>query len=435
MQTVPLDQSVSTIPDGASLMIGGFMGVGSPERIIDEIVRQNKRNLTVIANDTAARGRGIGKLIGAKLVGKAIVSHIGLNPETQKQMMGGELEVDLVPQGTLIERIRAGGHGLGGILTQTGIGTPVRNGKQRIEVDGKSYLLETALRADFALVQAFLADYLGKSELCAHRSQLQSGNCDGRRYGDRQRRQHRSCRGDLAPPCGDAGTGGRLPRRQFVSVRREPQTIIARRIARELKSSMLVNLGIGIPTLVANYVPAGINVFFQSENGLIGTGAPPEEGMAHPTLTDAGGRPVTALPGASTFDSAMSFGLIRGGHLDLTVLGGLQVDQTGQLANWMIPGKMVPGMGGAMDLVTGAKRVIVAMQHTAKGAPKIMKKCTLPITSLRPVDLVVTELAVIAFRDGRATLLETGPRISVAQVVAATEAELVIPKSVPEMAL
>ena len=152
-----------------------------------------------------------------------------------------------------------------------------------------------------------------------------------------------------------------------------------------------------------------MQVFFQSENGLIGTGAPPEEGMAHPTLTDAGGRPVTALPGASTFDSAMSFGLIRGGHLDLTVLGGLQVDQSGLLANWMIPGKMVPGMGGAMDLVSGAKRVIVAMQHTAKGASKIVKKCTLPITSTRPVDLVVTELAVIAFRDGRATLLETGP--------------------------
>jgi acetate CoA/acetoacetate CoA-transferase beta subunit len=152
-------------------------------------------------------------------------------------------------------------------------------------------------------------------------------------------------------------------------------------------------------------------------------------------LTDAAGRPVTALPGASTFDSAMSFGLIRGGHVDVTVLGGLQVDQTGQLANWMIPGKMVPGMGRAMDLVTGAKRVVVAMQHTAKGAPKIMKKCTLPITSVRPVDMVVTELAVIAFRDGRATLLEIGPGISVAQVIAATEAELVIPKSVPEMAL
>ena len=213
------------------------------------------------------------------------------------------------------------------------------------------------------------------------------------------------------------------------------QEVIARRIARELKSGMLVNLGIGIPTLVANYVPEGINVFFQSENGLIGTGAPPEEGMAHPTLTDAGGRPVTALPGASTFDSAMSFGLIRGGHLDLTVLGGLQVDEEGHLANWMIPAKMVPGMGGAMDLVTGARRVIVAMQHSAKGAAKIVKRCSLPVTSFRPVDLVVTELAVIAFPDRRATLIETGPGTAVDEVVAATEAELVLSTDIKEMTL
>jgi acetate CoA/acetoacetate CoA-transferase alpha subunit len=161
MQTIPLDQSVRMIPDGASLMIGGFLGVGTPERVIDEIVRQNKRHLTIIANDTATVNKGIGKLIRAKLVRKAIVSHIGLNAETQRQMMAGELEVELVPQGTLIERIRAGGYGLGGILTQTGIGTPVEAGKQRVEVGGKPYLLEIALRADFALVQAFIADYLG----------------------------------------------------------------------------------------------------------------------------------------------------------------------------------------------------------------------------------------------------------------------------------
>ena len=198
---------------------------------------------------------------------------------------------------------------------------------------------------------------------------------------------------------------------------------------------MLVNLGIGIPTQVANHLPDGIHVFFQSENGLIGTGSVPDDGMAHPTLTDAAGRPVTALPGASTFDSAMSFGLIRGGHVDITVLGGLQVDQAGHLANWMIPKKMVPGMGGAMDLVSGAKRVIVAMQHTAKGASKIVKKCTLPLTSVRPVDMVVTELAVIAFPDGRATLRETGPGISVAQVTAATEAELALADDIREMAL
>ena len=161
MRTVPIEQSVAMIPDGASLMIGGFMAVGTPERVIDEIVRQGKRDLTVIANDTAMPGKGIGKLVDAKLLRKAIASHIGLNPETQRQMMAGELEVELVPQGTLIERIRAGGYGLGGILTQTGVGTSVETGKQKIEVAGKIYLLEIALRADFALVQAFLADYMG----------------------------------------------------------------------------------------------------------------------------------------------------------------------------------------------------------------------------------------------------------------------------------
>ena len=196
---------------------------------------------------------------------------------------------------------------------------------------------------------------------------------------------------------------------------------------------MLVNLGIGIPTLVADYVPQGVNVFFQSENGLIGTGPCPEAGLEQPMLTDAGGRAVTALPGACAFDSAMSFGLIRGGHLDMTVLGGLQVDEQGRLANWMIPGKMVPGMGGAMDLVTGAKRVIVAMQHTAKGKPKVVRQCSLPLTSVRPVDLVVTELAVIACINGHLTLLETAPGVTTNEVLSQTEAALTVPEHVPNM--
>src|SRR5580693_1791609 len=213
----------------------------------------------------------------------------------------------------------------------------------------------------------------------------------------------------------------------------DAQIIIARRVARELQTGNLVNLGIGIPALVANYVPSDLKVFFQSENGLIGTGPIPEQGMAHPLLTDAGGRPISALPGACTFDSAMSFGLIRGGHVDVTVLGGLQVDAEGHLANWTIPGKLVPGMGGAMDLVSGAKRVIVAMQHAAKSKSKIVSECTLPLTSSRPVDLVVTDMAVIAFPNGKATLLETAPGVSIAEVMAVTEAELVIPGLVPEM--
>ncbi|WP_398464949.1 3-oxoacid CoA-transferase subunit B [Tardiphaga sp.] len=215
----------------------------------------------------------------------------------------------------------------------------------------------------------------------------------------------------------------------------DAQTIIARRTARELRQGNLVNLGIGIPTLVANYVPAGLHVYFQSENGLIGTGPIPEQGMAHPLLTDAGGKSISALPGAAIFDSAMSFGLIRGGHVDLTVLGGLQVDAVGRLANWMVPGKMVPGMGGAMDLVTGAKRVIIAMQHAAKGKSKIVARCSLPLTSARPIDLVVTDMAVIAFPGGKATLQETAPGVTVAEVLAVTEAELVIPDHVPEMRL
>src|SRR6478672_9885398 len=215
----------------------------------------------------------------------------------------------------------------------------------------------------------------------------------------------------------------------------DAQSLIARRVARELRAGNLVNLGIGIPTLVANFVPSDLKVFFQSENGLIGTGPMPEQGMAHPHLTDAGGRPISALPGACVFDSAMSFGLIRGGHVDITVLGGLQVDAEGHLANWMIPGKMVPGMGGAMDLVTGAKRVIVAMQHAAKGKSKIVAKCNLPLTSTRPVDLLVTEMAVIAFPGGKATLMETAPGLKVAEVLAVTEAELAVPDNVLEMKL
>ena len=213
------------------------------------------------------------------------------------------------------------------------------------------------------------------------------------------------------------------------------QDIIAKRIAREIRPGMLVNLGIGIPSLVANHMPPGVQVFFQSENGLIGTGPLPEEGMVQSRLTDAGGRPITALPGASTFDSATSFGLIRGGHLDMTVLGGLQVDEEGRLANWMIPGKMVPGMGGAMDLVSGAKRVIVAMQHCAKGKSKVLRRCTLPLTSTRRIDLLVTELAVIAFSDAGASLQETAPGIGVDEVLANTEAKLVVPERVPAMAI
>lgn len=206
----------------------------------------------------------------------------------------------------------------------------------------------------------------------------------------------------------------------------DPKEKIAKRVAQELKEGDLVNLGIGLPTLVANYIPKGVHVFFQSENGIIGMGPEPEKGFENKDLTNAGAGFVTALPGAMTFDSAFSFAMIRGGHLDVTVLGGLQVDEEGHLANWMIPGKMIPGMGGAMDLVTGAKRVIVAMTHTAKGEPKILKKCTLPLTSIRRVDLVVTELAVIRPTDEGLVLEEIAEETTLEEVIKLTEAKLII---------
>jgi acetate CoA/acetoacetate CoA-transferase beta subunit len=213
----------------------------------------------------------------------------------------------------------------------------------------------------------------------------------------------------------------------------DAKELIARRVALELRDRTLVNLGIGLPTLVARYVPHGISVAFQSENGIIGFGAPPPHGMEDPNLTDAGGGFISALPGAASFDSGTSFALIRGGHLDMTVLGGLEVDAAGHLANWMVPGKLVPGMGGAMDLVVGAKRVIVAMQHAAKGQAKIVATLSLPATSTRRVSLIVTELAVIEPTEEGLLLRERAPGVSVEEIVAQTGADLLIIGDVPEM--
>ena len=215
----------------------------------------------------------------------------------------------------------------------------------------------------------------------------------------------------------------------------DAKEIIARRVALELHDRTLVNLGIGLPTLVASYVPPGIRVAFQSENGIVGFGARPPEGMEDPYLTDAGGGFVSALPGAWSFDSVTSFALIRGGHLDMTVLGGLQVDAGGRLANWMVPGRMVAGMGGAMDLVAGARRVVIAMQHTARGEPKIVRELTLPATAVRRVTLVVTDMAVIEPTDDGLVLRERAPGVTVEAILAATGAPLRVEGRVPEMRL
>lgn len=202
--------------------------------------------------------------------------------------------------------------------------------------------------------------------------------------------------------------------------------LIARRVARELRDGDVVNLGIGLPTKAADFLPEGVNVILQSENGFVGLGPKPDEGLEDPDLVNAGGHFVSVIPGAAFFDSGMSFAIIRGGHVDATVLGALQVDEKGNLANWMIPGKMVPGMGGAMDLVVGARRVIVAMEHTAKGKPKILKNCTLPLTACAEVDMIVTELGVMEVSPQGLVLKEIASGMSVEQIQAVTEAQLIV---------
>lgn len=209
--------------------------------------------------------------------------------------------------------------------------------------------------------------------------------------------------------------------------------IIAKRVAKELKDGDIVNLGIGLPTMVANYVSEDVNILFQSENGFVGLGPAPKEGEEDPYIVNAGGQPVTILPGGAFFDSATSFGIIRGGHVDVTVLGALQVDEEGNLANWMIPGKLVPGMGGAMDLVVGAKKVIIAMEHTVKGNHKILKKCSLPLTAVKQVDMIVTEMGVMEVTDEGIVLKEINPEFTVEEVQEATEAKLIIADDLKEM--
>ena len=214
----------------------------------------------------------------------------------------------------------------------------------------------------------------------------------------------------------------------------DAKTLIAWRVAQELKDGDVVNLGIGLPTLIPNYLPSGITIHLQSENGFIGLG--PLIGEPLPDLVNAGGKPCGMVPGTSFFDSAMSFAIIRGGHVDVTVLGGLQVDQQGNLANWMVPGKMVPGMGGAMDLVTGARNVIVAMEHNTKdGGAKILKHCTLPLTAAGKVSAIVTELALFRFIDGVLTLTETAPGIGLEEIHARTEALFSVSPTCREMRL
>ncbi len=454
-------EALIDLKDGATLMLGGFGLCGIPENSIQTLIQMGIKDLTCISNNAGVDDFGIGLLLQTRQVKKMISSYVGENKEFERQLMSGELEVDLIPQGTLAERIRAAGAGIPAFYTPAGVGTEVEIGKEVEEFDGKKYLKEKWLKADYSIIKAWKGDtaenlvFKGTAQnfspmmaaagtICIAEVEelVEAGALDPnhihvpsiyvQRIFEGKNYEKRIEQRTISQPKSDN------------PVKEEPsnhkgldKNQIAKRIAQELKDGYYVNLGIGIPTLVANYIPENINVVLQSENGLLGIGPFPTEENVDADLINAGKQTVTMQAGAAIFSSAESFAMIRGRHVDLTILGAMEVSENGDIANWKIPGKMVKGMGGAMDLVASAKNIIVAMQHVSKdGKSKLLKSCSLPITGINCVKKIVTELAVLAvLPEGGFKLLELAPNVSVEDVKAATEGRMVIDGDVPTMKL
>ncbi len=426
------------VKSGAVMMVGGFGMTGSPVHLLHALAETDTRDLTYIANNIGEPGLGGGRLLRNGQIKKAIGSYFTSNREVVEAALNGAIEYELLPQGSMAEAIRAGGAGIGGFYTPTAAGTALAEKAESKIINGRPQVFVAGLRADVALIRARRADAAGNlayrmteqnfNKAMATAADLVIAEADEILPVGALEPEHIHTTGNYVNVLVEAKTtleelGTSADVRARPGAADGQRLMIARRALAELNAGDVVNLGIGIPTLVADLIKPEDGIILHTENGMLGVGPAPEEGGALDYPVNAGKAPVTALPGSSYFDSADSFALIRGGHVDVAIMGGLQVDERGNLANWAIPGKPLLGVGGAMDLASGARRLIITMSHCNRdGSPKLVPACSLPLTAVSAVDLLITELAVFAFDDAGMRLVELMPDVSLDEVRAKTAA-------------
>ncbi len=434
-------EAANLVKSGDTLLVGGFGMTGNPTNLLHAIAETNIRDLTYVANNVGEPGLGGGRLLRNGQIKKAIGSFFTSNREAVAAAQSGAIAFELLPQGSLAEAIRAGGAGLGGFFTPTAAGTVLAEGRETKVIDGKAYVFQPALRGNVALLRAWQADEAGNlvyrmtennfNQAMATAADLviveveeivPVGALDPNTihtpgcFVDYLVQAHVTLDG-LGSSASVAASSKRVDPARMAMVERA---------LAELRPGDVVNLGVGIPTLVADLITPEHGIILHTENGMLGVGPEPAAGGALDYPINASKIPVTALPGASYFDSATSFAMIRGGHVNVAIMGGLQVDEAGNLANWAVPGKPLLGVGGAMDLASGARKLIVTMEQTTReGEAKIVPSCTLPLTAINAVDVVITELAVFRFLEGQLTLTELLPGATVDEVRAKTSARFV----------